>query len=136
MTVESEHVFDVHLGETLVPYATLEPLEAILPVGKNSLHISARDDSPGGVDPFSMGVRVRNRWRSMAELWEENKRPNDGKSLIERIDYFGGLTAQFEWMRTGSNHIRIAYTTSGRPTAAPLLNHRGGYRFPRVLDPM
>lgn len=124
MTVETEHVFDIYLGETLVPYATLEPLEAILPVSKNSLRISARDDSPGGVDPFSMGVRVRNRWRSMAELWDEHKKPSDGKSLIERIDYFGGLTAQFEWMRADNRQIRIAYTTSGRPTAAPLLNHQ------------
>ena len=31
-TVENEHLFDVHLGETLVPYATLTPLKAILPI--------------------------------------------------------------------------------------------------------
>ena len=28
MTVESDHVFDIHLGETLIPYATLDPLKA------------------------------------------------------------------------------------------------------------
>ena len=27
-TVESSHVYDVYLGETVVPYATLEPLQA------------------------------------------------------------------------------------------------------------
>ena len=30
-TVEAVHVFDVHLGETVVPYAMLEPLRATLP---------------------------------------------------------------------------------------------------------
>ena len=29
--IETEHVFNVHLGETVVPYATLEPLKAVLP---------------------------------------------------------------------------------------------------------
>ncbi len=120
MTVESDHIFDVHLGETLVPYATLEPLQVILPARKASLRIPTRGDSPGGVDPFSMGVRVRNRWRSMAEFWDANKKPNDDKSLVEQIDYFGKLTAQFDWMRSGDGQIRIAYAGSGRPTAAVL----------------
>ena len=61
------------------------------------------------------------RWLNCGD---EHKKPSDGKSLIERIDYFGGLTAQFEWMRADNRQIRIAYTTSGRPTAAPLLNHQ------------
>ncbi len=120
MTVESDHVFEVHLGETLVPYATLDPLKSILPARAKSLHIAVQADSPGGVEPYSMGVRVRNRWRAMAELWDENKKPNDGKSLIEQIDYFGKLTTQFEWMRSGEGKTRVAYSTSGRPTAAPL----------------
>ena len=31
-TVEITHVFNVHLGETIVPYAVLDPLKAILPL--------------------------------------------------------------------------------------------------------
>ena len=31
-TVEDRHLFDVHLGETVAPYVTLEPLKALLPV--------------------------------------------------------------------------------------------------------
>ena len=30
-TIENPHVFDVHLGETIAPYVTLNPLKAILP---------------------------------------------------------------------------------------------------------
>ena len=31
-TIERSHLYDVHLGETVVPYATLQPLKALLPV--------------------------------------------------------------------------------------------------------
>ena len=31
-TIETAHVFDVHMGETIVPYATLDPLRAVLPL--------------------------------------------------------------------------------------------------------
>ena len=34
-TVEVAHVVDVHLGETIVPYATLNPLRAVLPLSPN-----------------------------------------------------------------------------------------------------
>ena len=30
-TIEIQHVYDVHLGETVIPYATLDPLKAVLP---------------------------------------------------------------------------------------------------------
>ena len=30
-TIEDTHLFDIHLGETVVPYATLDPLKALLP---------------------------------------------------------------------------------------------------------
>ena len=30
-TIETLHVHDIHLGETLMPYATLEPRKAALP---------------------------------------------------------------------------------------------------------
>ena len=51
-TIESAHVYDVHLGETVVPYATLPPLKAILPVrrGEDSIPTDAEGvgwDSPG-----------------------------------------------------------------------------------------
>ena len=38
-TVEEEHVFDAHLGETVVPYATLEPLSVVLPIGATSRNL-------------------------------------------------------------------------------------------------
>ena len=41
-TIEARHVFDVHLGETLIPYATLEPLKAILPLESRRYSASYR----------------------------------------------------------------------------------------------
>ncbi len=120
MTVESEHVFDIHLGETLAPYVTLNPLKAVLPLRKTSLHIALKSDALGGIDPYPLGERVRDRWRTMARLWDENKKPNDGKSLVEQIDFFGKLGAQLERMRSEETGLRVAYAASGRPTAAIL----------------
>ena len=37
-TIEKTHVFDVHLGETVVPYATLDPLKAVLPSSRANLN--------------------------------------------------------------------------------------------------
>ena len=48
-TIESRHVYDVHLGETVVPYATLEPLKAILPVRRGEHEIPVDTNGPGGV---------------------------------------------------------------------------------------
>ncbi len=120
MTVEDDHVFDVHLGATLVPYATLKPRRAVLPSRRSTLQMARLENGPGGIDPFSLDERVRDRWREMARIWDENKRPNEGKSLSEQIDYYGKLTAQFEWMMSRGMQVRIACATSGRPTAAIL----------------
>ena len=35
-TIEKTHLFDVHLGETVVPYATLDPLKALLPLKRGN----------------------------------------------------------------------------------------------------
>ena len=40
-TIEAAHVFDAHLGETLVPFATLDPLKVALPVRTDSSQILA-----------------------------------------------------------------------------------------------
>ena len=48
-TVENRHLFDVHLGETIVPYIALEPLNALLPLKRGDAAIPADDDGPGGI---------------------------------------------------------------------------------------
>lgn len=123
MTVESEHVFDIHLGETLAPYVTLDPLRAVLPVRKSLLALAPAGDV-GGIDPYFLEERVRDRWKEMAGLWDANKKSNDEKSLLERIDFFGNLSSQFQWMSSNQGQVRVAYGGSGEPTAAILPESR------------
>lgn len=123
-TIERVHAFDVHLGETLVPYATLEPLKAILPIKRGSAHIEYEVNAPGGIASNSMERRMRNRWRRLNRAWEDNKRVGNQMSLIEQLDYYGKLSAQLEWQNNpGDRPFRIAYTKSGAPTAAKVENN-------------
>ena len=72
-TIESAHVYDVHLGETLVPYATLEPLKAVLPL-KREAKTRAKDSSAvSGIKLERMEKRMRERWRTVSRLWDANK---------------------------------------------------------------
>lgn len=119
MTLESDHVFEVHLGETLAPYTTVEPLKAVLPARKSSVEIAPKGDV-GGIDPWFLEERVRDRWTEMARVWDTSKKSNEKKSLLEQIDYFGKLSIQFEWMQSTESQIRVAYAGIGRPTAALL----------------
>ena len=60
-TVESDHLFDVHLGETLVPYATLEPLKALLPLRQGESAIPVDTNGVGGVRLGGLDRRMRDR---------------------------------------------------------------------------
>ena len=120
-TIEATHVYDVHLGETLVPYATLPPLRAVLPVKRTDSALPK--DALGGVGGVRLGGlerRMRRRWQTVSDLWERNK-PRSARNLdlLGQLDYFGKLSAQLEWRHdAGDRPFRICYSTSGAPTAA------------------
>ena len=120
-TIEDAHLFDVHLGETLAPYVTLDPLKALLPIKRTDplIAISADVNGVGGVRLASLERRMRERWRTVSDLWEQNKSPNNKLDLLGNLDYYGKLSAQLEWRRDpGDRLVRVVYTgTSGIPTA-------------------
>ncbi len=116
--VEAEHVFDVHLGETLAPYVLLEPLKAVLPLSKSTGELVKREDGWYGLDPLELTDIMRRRWRSINEIWDKNKRVSSKLSLIERLDYVKGLSSQR--VTDGTSETRVIYGSSGRPTAAVL----------------
>ena len=123
-TIESRHLFDVHLGETVVPYATLSPLKSVLPLKRGTPELPKREDGPGGIKLEELGWRMRSRWRIVSQFWEDNKSPVNKLDLIGQIDYWGHLSAQLTWMKnSGDRPVRIVYTKSGRPTAALLQNN-------------
>ncbi len=120
-TVELEHVYDVHLGETLVPYATLSPLKAVLPWRATDGEIPADDSDVGGIRMGGLERRMRDRWRIVSWLWEQNKTAANKLNLLEQLDYYGKLTAQLEWKQDPEPRpVRVVYGGWGAPTAALL----------------
>jgi hypothetical protein len=118
-TVERRHLFDVHLGETVAPYVTLEPLQALLPLQQRDHAIPADEHGPGGIRPGGLERRMRERWRTVSRLWEDNKARANKLTLLGRLDYHRELSEQLEWQKNrGDRPIRVAYTKSGEPTAA------------------
>ncbi len=114
--IEAEHVFEVHLGETLAPYVLLEPLKAVIPLSKATGELLKREDGWYGLDPLSLGERMRRRWRQINEIWDEKKGSNSKLSLVNNLDYMGKLSAQRP--AEGAPSIRVVYAKAGRPTAA------------------
>ena len=120
-TVENRHLFDVHLGETIAPYVTLEPLKALLPLKQGDVVISTDDDGPGGIRLAGLERRMRERWQTVSRLWEDNRALANGLNLLERLDYVRNLSSQLEWQRNPEGRpVRLVYTSSGQPTAAIL----------------
>jgi SAM-dependent methyltransferase len=118
-TVETAHVFDVHLGETVVPYATLDPLRVVLPLRRGEHKIPTGDDGVGGIRLGGLSQRVRDRWRTVSGLWEENRAAANRMNLTEQLDYYGKLSSQLEWQQdSGGRPVRVVYSGSGVPTAA------------------
>ena len=124
-TIEESHLFDVHLGETVAPYVTLSPLRAVIPIDKDNPFAIARDLVQRGEARLSSLPRLtRNRWQAMCGLWDTHKRANDDKTLLEQLDYLHKLQSQLEWRQANQSDpkVRVAYTTSGRSTAAIISN--------------
>ena len=118
-TIETSHVYDVHLGETVVPYATLPPLKAVLPLNSSESRLPRDADGVGGIRLGGLERRMRGRWQTVSRLWEENKAVANKLDLLGQLDYYGKLSSQLTWQQdTGDRPIRVVYTKSGRPTAA------------------
>ena len=118
-TIERSHLFDVHLGETVIPYATLDPLKALLPLKHGDGEISTEEGGVGGIRPGGLDRRMRGRWRTISGLWEENKAEANSLNLLGQLDYFGKLSAQLMWHDEAMDRpVRIVYTGHGAATAA------------------
>lgn len=132
-TIDRTHVFDVHLGETVVPYLTLEPLKAVLPLKHGDDELPADENGIGGIRPLRLERSMRGRWQAVTNLWEENKAPGaKDMSLLDQLDYYGKLSSQLSWRKHRDDKpVRIVYTKSGKPTAALL--HDDGALVENVL---
>ena len=117
--VETEHVFPVHLGETLAPYILFDPLKAVLPLSQSEMRLPSDDAGVGGIDLGALERRTPVRWRTVSELWEQNKTGDSRLDLLGQVDYMRKLSSQLEWRQDAGNRpVQVAYNQSGAPTAA------------------
>ena len=64
---------------------------------------------------------MRDRWRTVSRLWEENKASANKLNLLKQLDYYGKLSAQLDWQQNpGNRSVRVVYSGYGTPTAALL----------------
>ena len=120
-TIETAHVFDVHLGETLAPYAMLEPLKAVLPLKQDSYELPTDVNGVGGVALGELERRMRGRWQTINQLWEENKARANKLNLLDQLNFYGKFSSQLTWQSSaGDRPVRLVYNQSGAPTAALL----------------
>ena len=119
--IERRHVYDVYLNETLVPYATLEPLKAVLPVKRGEYLIPTDDNGPGGIRLGDLQRRMRSRWQIISRMWDGNKPSASKLNLLESLDHYGKLSSQVgSQQQPSSRPIRIVQSEAGVPTAAIL----------------
>ena len=124
-TIEKTHLFDVHLGETVVPYATLDPLKALLPLKRGDGVIPTDGNAAGGVRIGDLDRRMRRRWQTVSGLWDTHRQPVNKLNMLERLDYHRALSSQLEWQRNpGMRPTRVLYTSSGQPSAVLLRDDR------------
>ena len=120
-TIEDRHLYDVHLGETVVPYTTLDPLKALLPVRRKAAALPADDGGVGGVSPGGLERLMRERWQTISDLWEQHKAQATRFDLLANLDHYGKLSSQLKWKgNTDGRPIRVVYSAGGRATAAML----------------
>ena len=130
-TIEERHLFDVLLGESIVSYMTLDHLKAVLPLKRGDHRLPTDSDGVAGISLSRLERRMRQRWQTVAGIWETHKQPVNKLNLLGQLDYWGHLSAQLEWQRSpGDRPFRVVYTKAGQPTAAlvhddaALLDHK------------
>lgn len=108
--VEESFLRLVHLGETVLPYRTLESLHAVVP-------ISASGDRILNPDEFGAYPALEAFWGAAQDLWDEHKKQSDESTLLERIDFHGQLSAQLPVAAQ-----RVVYTKAGKIAAARVVD--------------
>lgn len=118
--IEDAHVWPVHRGDTVAPFAILDPKQAVLPLRKGAEPPGQlRSDASTalyGIESALMERRMRNRWEIIGRLWDENKNANNNLDLLGRLDYMHNFSTQVE----RETSPRLLYSSSGRPTAVVL----------------
>ena len=130
--VSNDHIFDVYLGECIAPYVDFAPLKAALPVHLHTMTmpLNHHDCDDNKHDACKLTVEaldptMQQRWLIAAEMFREAHKNQTIKELYENLNYLNKLTEQLAYLRqttAESGTTRVAYTTSGEPTATFIRN--------------
>ncbi len=125
--VHNDHLFDVYLGESISPYVALDPLKAALPVHRPTMTMPlSHDDCEGNkhgacqLEVAELHSTMQRRWNNATDMFREAHKDRGITELIDNLNHLNKLTSQLEYLQeaiAGCGATRIAYTTSGRPTA-------------------
>lgn len=117
--VHNDHLFDVYMGECIVPYVALTPLQAALPVHRPTMTIPLLPD--GALDVAALHNTMQRRWNNAAAMYRDAHKERGNTNLLDNLNHLNKLTNQLEYLReaiNGNTNVRVAYTGIGRPTAA------------------
>jgi hypothetical protein len=106
--VETAFIRPIHLGETLLPYRLLDPLQSVIPAFDDRLMTRSEvDDYPA----------LARWWEDAEARWEANKTSSDSSTLLERLDFHSQLSSQLP-----TAPQRVVYSKSGNTLAAARLD--------------
>ena len=94
----------------LYPTPPWTPSRQSCPSGSTDAEIPADAKGVGGIRLAGLDRRMRERWRTVSALWEENKSPVNKLDLLGQLDYIHKLSAQLEWKQNpGDRPVRVVY---------------------------
>ncbi|MDO3110002.1 N-6 DNA methylase [Mycobacteroides abscessus] len=105
--VEKAFIRTVYLGETILPFRTSKPREAVLPINGAKILTSDEIEIYDGLYAW---------WSAAESDWEQHRVRTETKPLSERMDFHGQLSAQLPVAA-----IRVAYPKAGNSLAAAII---------------
>jgi SAM-dependent methyltransferase len=110
-SVDRQFVRPLHLGDTLLPYRMLQPLQAVVPWDGKRLLRSPEERAlyPGLAD----------WWARAEEVWNRGKSGASSLTLLDQLDYRGKLSKQLPIV---PGAFRVVYNKSGMYLAAAVVN--------------
>ena len=129
--VSNDNIFDIYLGECVAPYVALDTLKAALPVHRPTMTLPINaEHCPGQhkpnqhsnfcLDASQLDYRMQRRWKSAAEMFKKAHEDRSITELFANLNHLNKLTSQLDYLQMAiadGTRVRVAYTTSGRPTA-------------------
>jgi hypothetical protein len=105
--VEKKFIRPVYLGETVLPFRTVEPREAVLPITDDGIMVPAEIALHDGLSEW---------WNGAEAAWAANRPTSETAPLSERMDYHAQFSSQLP-----TSPVRVVFVASGTTMAAAIV---------------